>query len=139
MIIIIVDDHSIFRKGVIEIIRTEFTSLEIYEASDGKELLDKIDDANWDLIILDISMPVLDGIETLKKLRTAGIKTPVLMLSSNPEDQFAMQVIKEGATGFVHKSKVSEELIIAIKTVLSGKKYISASFDLKPGFELNEI
>ena len=139
MIIIIADDHAIFRKGIIELLLTEFTSIEIHEAVNGKDLLDKIDNAVWDLILLDISMPVLNGIETLKQIRAAGTKVPIIMLSSQPEDQFAIQVLKEGASGFVHKSKVSEELIIAIRIVLSGKKYVSASFAEKSGFDLEEL
>lgn len=83
-------------------------------------------------------MPVLNGIETLKQIRAAGRKVPIIMLSSKPEDQFALQVLKEGASGYVLKSNASEELIIAIKTVLSGKKYISAAFANKSGIDLTD-
>ena len=106
MIIIIADDHAIFRNGVIELLLAEFTSIEIHETSNGGELLNNIGNAVWDLILLDISMPVLNGIETLKQIRRTGVNAPILMLSSQPEDQFAVQVLKEGASGFIHKSKV---------------------------------
>ena len=133
MKILIADDHAIVRQGVMELLRTEFISPELHEASDGGEALDKIKDGIWDIILLDISMPVKNGIETLKQLRSTGIKAPVLMLSMQPEDQYAFRALKAGASGFVNKASATEELIAAVHVVLSGRKYISAGLAKRSG------
>ena len=126
MKILIADDHAIVRKGVMELIRSEFISPEIHEASNGGEALEMMKDNVWDIILLDISMPLKNGIETLKQLRSDGVKAPVLMLSMQPEDQYAFRALKAGASGFVNKATATEELIPAIHIVLSGRKYVSA-------------
>ncbi|MDB5226725.1 MAG: response regulator transcription factor [Bacteroidota bacterium] len=133
MKILIADDHAIVRQGVMELLRTEFVSTEIHEASHGGEALDKIKDGIWDIILLDISMPVKNGIETLKQLRAKGIKAPVLMLSMQPEDQYALRALKAGASGFVNKASATDELISAVHVVLSGRKYISAGLTKRLG------
>lgn len=124
---LVVDDHAIVRKGIIELLRAEFSSAEIVEAFNGAEALIKVKDSIWDLILLDISMPVKNGIETLKQLRLESVRAPILMLSMQPEEQYAIWVLKEGASGFINKENTTEELIIAVRKVISGKKYISAA------------
>lgn len=131
MKILIADDHSIVRKGIIELLRREFASMEVHEASNGVEALEKIKDNIWDLILLDIAMPLKKGIDTLKQLRANGIKAPVLMLSMQPEDQYAIRTIKAGASGFVNKECAPEELIVAVHRVLSGRKYFSPAIAAK--------
>ena len=124
---LIADDHAIVRKGLIELIREEFLTAEICEVTNGIDAIDKIHEKIWDLILLDISMPGKNGIETLKQLRSEGNKTPILVLSMQPEEQYAVRVLKAGGSGFVNKNSATEELITAIKKVLSGRKYISSS------------
>ncbi len=124
--ILIADDHAIVRMGLIELLRDEFLTAEIYEVANGEEVISKAHEVTWDLILLDISMPGKNGIETLKQLRTEGIKTPILILSMQPEEQYAIRVLKAGASGFVNKDNTTEELVIAVHKVLSGRKYISA-------------
>jgi DNA-binding NarL/FixJ family response regulator len=127
MNILIADDHAIVRKGLVGLLREEFTTAHIQEASNGPEALNKALLQQWDLILLDISMPGKTGIEVLKELRSGEVKTPVLMLSMQPEDQYAMRALKAGASGFVNKDSATEDLITAVRKVLSGRKYISES------------
>jgi len=128
MKILIADDHAIVRKGLIEIIKQAIPSVLPEEASNGSDVIQKIHaNSNWDLILMDISMPGMNGIETLKQLKADGCKIPILILSMQPEDQYAVRVLKAGASGFVKKESSSEELISAIEKVVSGKKYISAA------------
>lgn len=127
MKILIADDHAIVRKGLIELLRDEFPAAEIFEAMNSYEALKMISDEKMDVILLDISMPGRNGIDTLKQIRSSGIKSPVLMLSMHPEDQYAIRALKAGASGFINKESATEELLTAIRKVLSGKKYITSS------------
>ena len=127
MNILIADDHAIVRKGLIELLKDEFPKLKVFEASNSAQALEITSKQKLDVILLDISMQGRNGIETLKQLRAQGIKTPVLMLSMHPEDQYAVRSLKAGASGFINKETATEELLIAIRKVLTGKKYITAS------------
>ncbi len=124
---LIADDHAIVRKGLVQMLREEFSSAEITEVSNSNEVLDQTSKQIWDVILLDISMPGRNGIETLKQIRANGIKAPILMLSMHPEDQYALRVLKAGASGFLNKESATDELLEAVHKVLSGRKYISAA------------
>ncbi|MEP6646902.1 MAG: response regulator transcription factor [Saprospiraceae bacterium] len=124
---LIVDDHAIVRKGLAQLLCEEFAGAEITEVGSSDEVMLKTQNQIWDVILLDISMPGRNGIETLKQLRVNGIKAPVLMLSIHPEDQYAVRALKAGASGFLNKDSATEELLIAVRRVLSGRKYISVS------------
>lgn len=125
MNVLIADDHSIVRRGLMELIREEYPSAKIAEAQNSNEAISQAKNSSWDLILLDISMPGRNGIEALKQLRAEGIKTSVLMLSMHPEEVYAVRVLRAGANGFLNKDSAPEELVGAIKKVLSGRKYIS--------------
>ncbi|HTA63031.1 MAG TPA: response regulator transcription factor [Bacteroidia bacterium] len=127
MRVLIADDHAIVRKGLAHLIHEEFSDTEIIEASNGTEVLEKVKNGIYDAILIDISMPGRNGLEILKQIRDFGIKAPVLVISMHPEDQYAVRVLKAGASGFLNKDTATEELITAIHKVLSGKKYVSAS------------
>jgi len=127
MRVLIADDHAIVRKGLAHLIKEEFSGAEVAEASNGLEVLEKVKDGIWDVILIDISMPGRSGLDTLKQIRDFGIKAPVLVISMHPEDQYAVRVLKAGASGFLNKDTATEELITAIHKILTGKKYISAS------------
>ncbi len=127
MNILIADDHAIVRKGLVQLLREEFHFATITEAANSAEVAEKAKGVIWDVILLDISMPGRNGLDVLKQLRADGVKAPVLMLSMHPEDQYALRVLKAGASGFLNKDSATEELIAAVHRVLSGKKYISAS------------
>lgn len=137
MKILIADDHSIVRKGLIGILLDEFPSAEIIEVCDGADAVEEANKHIWDIILLDISMPVKNGIEALKQIRADNIKAPVLMLSMQPEDQYAIRSLKAGASGFMNKDCATEELIMAVHKVLSGRKYISTAVAEKLATSLN--
>ena len=127
MKILIADDHTIVRKGLISILLTEFPSAAITEVSDGESALIEAQNQDFDFILLDISMPEKNGMETLKCLRSQNVKSPVLILSIQPEEQYAVRSIKLGAAGFMNKDCALDELIIAVHKIINKQKYISAS------------
>ncbi len=124
---LIADDHAIVRKGLVQLIKEEFYEAEIAEATDSNEVYEKVKEKIWDVILLDISMPGRNGLDILKQLRAEGVKAPILMLSMHPEEQYAIRVLKAGASGFLNKESATAELVSAIQKVLMGRKYISAS------------
>ena len=127
MNILIADDHAIVRKGLVELIREAYPDAHTAEVENSNEVLDQVSKLSWNIILMDISMPGMNGVETLKQIRAKGIETPVLMLSAHSEDQYALRVLKAGASGFLNKESATEELLMAVSKILSGKKYISAS------------
>jgi DNA-binding NarL/FixJ family response regulator len=124
---LVADDHAIVRKGLIQILKEEFAGAEISEVTNSHEVLKAMANAVWDVVLLDISMPGRNGIETLKQLRANGVKTPILMLSMHSEDQYAIRALKAGASGFLNKETATEELLSAVRRVLSGRKYVTSS------------
>lgn len=124
---LIVDDHVILRKGLLGILKKEFIDSLFIEASNGHEALAKLRDNDVDIVISDISMPDLNGVDLLKQLKALQIETPVIILSMLPEDQYAIRVMKAGAYGFLNKDCKPTELISAVNSVLTGKKYITPS------------
>jgi two-component system invasion response regulator UvrY len=124
--ILIADDHAIVRKGLVQLLHEEFPAAQIIEVANSQEALKEIRKQIWDVILLDISMPGRNGIEILKQIKADGIRAPVLMLSMHPEEQYAIRALKAGASGFVNKESATEELLVAIHKVLSGRKYISS-------------
>ncbi|MEP7169119.1 MAG: response regulator transcription factor [Bacteroidota bacterium] len=129
--VLVADDHEIVRKGIIQILREEFPRMTITEASDGTELIKKARSAKFDIIISDISMPGRSGLEALKQLKEEFPKIPVLILSMHSEDQFAIRVLKAGASAYLTKETASDELVKAVQILLSGKKYITPAVALK--------
>lgn len=125
MKILVADDHSVVRKGLIQILKEEYHSALIAEAINSVQVFDQVGKENWDLILLDISMPGRNGVEILKQLRSNGIKTPILILSMHPEDQYAMRVLRAGASGYLNKESAPEDLIKAVQHVLLGRKYVT--------------
>lgn len=127
MEILIVDDHELVRKGLAGIVSEEFFDAKIQEASSGLEAEKKARSQKWNIIIMDMSMPDKTGLDVLKQLRSELIKIPILILSIHPENQYAMRVLRSGGNGYITKDCPRAELINAIKIILGGKKYISAS------------
>jgi two-component system, NarL family, invasion response regulator UvrY len=109
MNILIADDHAIVRKGLIELLREAYPDLQVFEAVNSQQAMDVIAKCKLDVVLLDISMPGRNGIETLKQIRAQGVKVPVLMLSMHPEDQYAVRALKAGASGFINKESATEE------------------------------
>lgn len=124
--ILVADDHSIVREGLKQIVTQSPEMAVIGEAANGQQVLELIHKTDYDLILLDISMPGRGGIDTLKQLKILKPQIPVLILSMYPEDQYAIRAIKAGASGYLTKESAPEELIGAIKKVALGGKYVSA-------------
>lgn len=125
--ILIADDHAIVRSGLKQIVASA-PDLEVAgEATTSQEVINLAQKQTWDVIVLDINMPGRGGIETLKELKRDYPKLPILVLSMYPEDQYAVRAIKAGAAGYLTKESAPEELLTAIRKVLRGGKYISAS------------
>lgn len=123
--ILIADDHSIVRQGLKQIVN-ETDDLEVMgEASDGYDALQMVRKGKWDVLLLDISMPGLSGIDVLKRMREEKINLPVLILSTYPADQYALRLLKGGANGYLTKESAPEELVIAIRKASQGGNYIS--------------
>ena len=124
--ILIVDDHAIVRRGLREIIQeTIFRDTCFDEAASGREALQKIACHHYDLVLLDISMPGRNGLDTLKGIKAEKPNLPVLVLSMYPEDQFAMRSYRAGASGYITKESAPDELQVAVGKILQGRKYIS--------------
>ncbi|MEM5786450.1 MAG: response regulator transcription factor [Syntrophobacteraceae bacterium] len=138
MKVLIADDHAIVRRGLKLILSEEFTRLVFGEARNGQEVIDQVSKQDWDIVVLDITMPGRSGLDVLKELKQLRPKLPVLILSMHSEDQFGMRVLKAGAAGYMTKENVPEELVKAIKKVMSGGKYISSYLAEQLAFNLEE-
>ena len=125
--ILIADDHPFVRAGLRQFLEEEPGVSEIGEAATGTETLDRLRAAAWDLIILDINMPERSGIDILRQIRAGYPNTKVLVLSGLPERQYALNVLKAGASGFLAKESAPDELLKAARTVLQGKRYVSSA------------
>ena len=124
---LIADDHTIVRKGIRQILAEEFTDAEIEEVADAEQLVKKVILSKWDLVISDLAMPGKSGLEALQHIKHLFPDLPVLILSIHPEEQYAIRVLKAGASGYLSKDTAPEELVIAVHRVLLGKKYITLS------------
>ena len=125
--ILIADDHPVVRKGLKEIIEKTPSMMVSDEASNGQETLEKVRKSDFDIVLLDISMPGRSGLEILKELKSEKPELSVLILSMHPEEQYAVRVLKAGASGYLTKESAPDELIAAIKKASIGRKYVSSS------------
>jgi two-component system invasion response regulator UvrY len=135
--LIIADDHPIVREGLKQIIADSSHFTVSDEAGDGPELLDKVRNEDFDVIILDLKMPGMDGLDVLKQLKVEKPRIPVIILTVHPEAQYALRILRAGASGYLTKESVSAELITAIRKVHRGGKYISPGLAEKIAFALD--
>ena len=125
--VLITDDHEIVRHGLRQILTTRLGKVEVSEAKDAGEAINLLITKDFDLVLLDINMPGRGGLEVLEEIRRLHPKTPVLVLTSYPEEQFALRAFKLGAAGYITKQSASEELITAVQRILGGGKYVTSS------------
>ena len=125
--ILIADDHAIVRKGLHQILMEEYPSAILKEVGDAEELVVQALSGEWDVVICDLSMPGRSGLDALRQIKQATPRLPVLIMSMHPEDQYALRVMKAGASGYLGKETIHEDLIRAVQTVLLGKKFITPS------------
>ncbi len=125
--IIIVDDHPVVRRGLKQILHEEPDVKVVGEAGSAQEAFKIIRTIDCDAVVLDISLPGISGVEILKQLKYEYQKLPVLILSIHPEEQYGVRVMKAGASGYLIKESAPEELVKAIRKIISGGKYISSS------------
>ncbi|HKJ31733.1 MAG TPA: response regulator transcription factor [Balneolales bacterium] len=140
--IIIVDDHPLLREGVKKVLKAQNSNINIVaEAANGGQILEKLQhNNNVDLIILDITLPNRNGLEVLKDIRQQYNHIPVLILSIHPEEQFAVRAMKAGASGYLSKSSVPDDLVKAIhRIVVEKRRYITQDVaeQLAESMELN--
>ena len=127
MQILIADDHAVVRRGLTQILLEEFSSAKIEEVDNSEDLIRKAMDGHWDVIISDLSMPGRSGLDALLQLKELLPDTPVLIMSIHPEDHYAIRALKAGASGYLTKATAPTELVKAVRLVLEGRRYISAS------------
>jgi two-component system, NarL family, invasion response regulator UvrY len=125
--ILLADDHAVVRKGLKQILLDSIRDATFGEASSGQEVLEVARAGGWDILILDISLPDKSGLDVLKELRQDQPRLPVLVLSMHPEKQFAVRALRAGAAGYVTKRTAAVDLAAAVRKVLAGGKYVSAS------------
>jgi DNA-binding NarL/FixJ family response regulator len=136
--VIIADDHPIVRAGLKQIMLQDDGIAVTGEASNGAELLNRVRQGRYDVILLDLTMPGMDGLDVLKQLKIETPDTPVVILTVHPESQYALRVLRAGASGYLTKESASDRLIEAIHKVHRGGKYITPSLAEKIAFALDE-
>jgi two-component system invasion response regulator UvrY len=136
MRVLIADDHAVFRRGLKETIGEAFPKVTFGEAKTAQEAVDSVRRHDWEIIILDISMPGISGLDILDDLRRLRPKLPVLFLSMHPEEQYARRALRSGAAGYLTKDSIPEELKEAVRRILAGGRYVSATLAEKLAFDL---
>jgi len=134
MKILIADDHPIVREGLKQYVKTLDEVKLIDEAVNGNEAWAKIKDGSFDIVILDVSMPGMSGLDVLQKIKERNLQTRVLILSVHPQEQYAIHAFKLGASGYISKDNAYDELTLAIRQIASGSRYISSAFAEKLAF-----
>lgn len=136
MRILIADDHPLVRRGLEQTLADAYDDIVFGEAANAEDAIQLVDQGDWDVVILDISMPGRSGLDALKEIKKIKPGLPVLVLSIHPEDQYATRVLRAGASGYMTKEMAPEELLTAINKVLAGGKYVSAALAEKLAADL---
>jgi two-component system, NarL family, invasion response regulator UvrY len=134
--VLIADDHAVVRQGLKQILELDRAAEVVAEAKNGNEALQLARKVEWDLAILDYSMPGRSGLDLIKDIKREYPKRPVLILSMHPEELHATRVLKAGGAGYINKESASEELLTAIRKVMNGGRYVSAALAERFAFEL---
>jgi two-component system invasion response regulator UvrY len=123
--VLVADDHPLLRSGLKHVLQQEPDFGLPGEAENSDQVLERLEERSWDVVVLDIAMPGRNGLETLSEIRKRRPGLPVLILSMHSEEQFAIRAIKAGASGYLTKNNAATELVHAIRRILAGKKYVS--------------
>ncbi|HXN93117.1 MAG TPA: response regulator transcription factor [Candidatus Acidoferrales bacterium] len=135
---LIADDHAVFRRGLKETIGEAFPKVTFGEAKTAQETVECVRRQDWEIVILDISMPGKSGLDILDDVRRLRPKLPVLFLSMHPEEQYARRALKSGAAGYLTKDSIPEELKEAVRRILTGGRYVSATLAERLAFDLRK-
>lgn len=138
MRVLIADDHAVFRRGLRETLGEAFSKVTFGEAQTAQETLDFVRRSEWDVLVLDISMPGKSGLDIIGELKLLRPKLPILLLSMHPEEQFARRALKAGASGYLTKESIPDELKMAVRKVLAGGRYVSANLAERLAFDLRK-
>lgn len=138
MHILIADDHAVVRRGLREILADAIPGADFSEAGNGDEVLSQLEKSQVAMLVLDISMPGRSGIDVLRDVKHTYPRMPVIILSCQPEDQYAVRCLRAGAAAYINKESASEELAMAAKKILSGGHYVSTSLAEKLIANLDE-
>jgi len=138
MRVLIADDHAVFRRGLKETIFEAFPKVTFGEAKTAQETVECVRRQDWEIVILDISMPGKSGLDILDDVRRLRPKLPVLFLSMHPEEQYARRALKSGAAGYLTKDSIPEELKEAVRRILTGGRYVSATLAERLAFDLRK-
>ena len=122
--VFLADDHRLFRDGLKRILEETADIMVVGEATDGPDALEKMRNGGWDVAVLDVNMPGMNGLEVLKRIMTDGAKHRVLMLSTYQEDEYAIRTIRAGASAYLTKNSPTDLLISVIRRLANGRKYI---------------
>ena len=136
MLILLADDHTIVRRGLRQILADAFPASQFLEAGNAAEVLHLLSGRKCGLLVLDVTMPGRSGMDVLREAKQAYPQLPVVMLSMHPEEQYAVRALRAGASAFLNKDSAPEELVMAVKKVLSGGRYVSARLSEKLVAEL---
>ncbi len=135
--ILVVDDHAVVRDGLKQLLAGRFPHATFGEANGAQPALDQLDNADWDVMLLDLTMPGRGGLDVLNQAKSIQPKTKILVLTMHPADQYAVRVLKSGASGYLTKESASEEVVAAVEKVLAGGKYVTAALAEKLVSDLN--
>jgi DNA-binding NarL/FixJ family response regulator len=136
--ILIADDHPILRRGLKDILSHELKGAVCGEAGNAQEVVSQVQSQNWDILILDLTMPGRSGLDVLRDVKGLQPELPVLVLSMHPEDQLGRRMLKAGASGYMNKESAPEELIKAVRKVLAGGTYVSPALAERLAADLHE-
>lgn len=134
--VLIADDHAIVRKGLRQIAKEQGSGIEVDEAENGQEVIEKVQTTTYDVLVLDISMPGRNGLDILQEVRHSNPKLPVLILSMHPEEQYAIRMLKSGASGYLTKDCAPDQLVPALQKIARGGKYVSDTLAERLLFDL---
>ena len=125
--ILVIDDHEVVRRGVKHCLKEAFPHVEVGEAGTGRQGIAAVQQETWNLAIVDISLPDQSGVELLCELHSMAPRLPLMVLSLHPEEQYAIRAYRAGAMAYLTKQTAPEELARAVKQVLTGRMYVTAS------------